>query len=712
MGYLGIGYGLIGSWAIATVPMTAIAQSLPTAEENSQPSVEFGGELPFSQGGPAAPADGSTAAPSGWPAAEASEVLPYPAADPRTAPSSSPASSDPDAIDLPILPYPDEPVEPGGVGDPGQFSELDEVLEGGAIAVTEVNIAGADADLELLVRELIQVQPGETVTREQLQSDIAIILGTGFFTDATVRLTPGLDGVAVTYGVEPMVVRSLQLAGAEALTSEVATEIFAPQIGRPVSPQLLEQRAIAIDEWYLDQGYVLSQVVGLIPDPSGVVTVEVVEPVVGDITFRFLDENGSGIDEDGEAVEGRTRENFILRELELQPGDVFNQQTVTEDLQELVSLGLFEDAAVELSLDEQDSPPTVDLTYSLQERLARSFQVSGGVSTELGLFGAVNYRDQNFRGVGEQLRFGTQVGSRGLNFSTGFTSPYRDSNPDRLGYSVNAFRGSTLSRTFSDEVPLDNGDDARERRLGGGFSVMRPLGEWDAELGLNYARTSIRDSDGDLTNTDAEGNQLTISDSGIDDLVTLGFDVTQDRRLNPLNPSGGSILTLGTDQSIPVGNGSIFMNRLRANYAQYVPVGLLGRGRLSNPEVFAFNLQGGAVLGELPPYEAFDLGGTNSIRGYREGEVGSGRTYILASAEYRFPIFGGVGGVLFTDFGSDLGSGSSVQGDPAGERDKPGTGLGYGLGVRIGSPIGLIRADFGFNDNGDSRFHFGFGQRF
>ena len=114
----------------------------------------------------------------------------------------------------------------------------------------------------------------------------------------------------------------------------------------------------------------------------------------------------------------------------------------------------------------------------------------------------------------------------------------------------------------------------------------------------------------------------------------------------------------------------------------------------------------------MPPYEAFDLGGMNSVRGYRGGDVGSGRSYILAAAEYRFPLVSTLGGVLFTDFASDLGSGGSVEGDPAGSRDKPGTGLGYGFGLRFGSPIGLIRADFGFNDQGDNRFHFGFGQRF
>jgi outer membrane protein insertion porin family len=45
-------------------------------------------------------------------------------------------------------------------------------------------------------------------------------------------------------------------------------------------------------------------------------------------------------------------------------------------------------------------------------------------------------------------------------------------------------------------------------------------------------------------------------------------------------------------------------------------------------------------------------------------------------------------------------------------RGKPGTGLGYGAGLRVNSPIGIIRADYGFNDKGDSQLQFGLGQRF
>jgi outer membrane protein insertion porin family len=114
----------------------------------------------------------------------------------------------------------------------------------------------------------------------------------------------------------------------------------------------------------------------------------------------------------------------------------------------------------------------------------------------------------------------------------------------------------------------------------------------------------------------------------------------------------------------------------------------------------------------LPPYEAFALGGANSVRGYDEGDLGAGRSFLEASVEYRFPIISFLGGALFLDAGTDLGTGEDVPGDPAGIRGKPGSGYGYGLGVRIQSPLGPIRIDYGINDTGDNQIHFGIGERF
>lgn len=44
------------------------------------------------------------------------------------------------------------------------------------------------------------------------------------------------------------------------------------------------------------------------------------------------------------------------------------------------------------------------------------------------------------------------------------------------------------------------------------------------------------------------------------------------------------------------------------------------------------------MIGNFPPHEAFVIGGTNSVRGYEEGAVGSGRSYAVGSGEISFPL--------------------------------------------------------------------------
>ena len=66
-------------------------------------------------------------------------------------------------------------------------------------------------------------------------------------------------------------------------------------------------------------------------------------------------------------------------------------------------------------------------------------------------------------------------------------------------------------------------------------------------------------------------------------------------------------------------------------------------------------------------------------------------------------------GTLLMDYGTDLGSGASVKGDPAGVRGKPGKGFGYGAGIRLATPVGPLRFECAWNKDGARRFHFGLG---
>ncbi|KAM3092232.1 BamA/TamA family outer membrane protein [Phormidesmis sp. 146-12] len=619
---------------------------------------------------------------------------------PPVQPSSQPSINQPTWI-VPQAPAPSNPPVRNA---PQPTSDL-------VVTATDVQITGANTELQQVIRSNIRTQPGGTTSNSQLQQDVAAILNTGLFANASVNSRPNSNGLSVTFQVQPIVVRSLQLVGAQSLTPAIANDFLKAQLGAIVSPAALNQGANQINQWYAKNGFNLARVVAVSPSRDGVVTIEVAEGTIGEIKVQFTDEQGKTVDEKGEPIRGRTQESFIKQQLQTRPGQIFREDVARQDLQRLVNTGLFSNARVDLQGDARK----LDVVYVVTEARSRSANLSGGFNDDLGIYGSVNYSDRNVGGIGQTISGNVLAGTKDVQFDGRFVSPYRSTEPDKLGYSANFFRRRGISRVFDDdESKLANGDRAREGRFGGGVEVNRPLGNnWNGSLGLNYTRVSLRDAAGDVTRRDRDGSPLSFSGTGIDDLVTVGFNATRDLRDNTINPTQGSLLTLSTEQSLPIGQGNILSNRLQANYTEYRPVNLLNSMQTQKqPEVLAFNVQAGTTIGDLPPYNAFTLGGPNSVRGYGGSEVGIGRSYLLASAEYRFPIYRIVGGALFADFASDLGSAKGVLGEPGVDRNRPGAGFGIGAGLRLNSPLGIIRADFGVNDQGATRLQFGVGQKF
>ena len=613
------------------------------------------------------------------------------------------------------------------------------------VLVSEVAVkspTGAIAkELEDKVYQAIRTQAGQTVTRSQLQEDINAIFATGFFSNVQAMPEDTPLGVRVSFVVSPNPVLSkVQLEAnpgtgvASVIPAKTVDEIFSKQYGQILNLRDLQEGIKELTKKYQDQGYVLANVIGA-PKVSenGVVTLQVAEGVVENIKVRFRNKQREEVDDKGNPIRGRTKDYVIKRESELKPGQVFNRNIVQKDLQRIFGLGLFEDVSV--SLDPGTDPSKVDVVLNVAERSSGSIAAGAGISSATGLFGTVSYQQQNLGGRAQKLGAEVQLGERELLFDLRFTDPWIAGDPYRTSYTTNIFRRRSISLIFegkndaietfdpSDITNEDDQDRPRITRLGGGVSFTRPLSvnpyqnpEWTASAGLQYQRVSSRDADGNLRKEgaifDDNGNQispkipLTQSGTGEDDLLLLQLAAQRDRRNNPLQPTNGSYLRVGVDQSVPVGQGNILLTRLRGNYSQYLPVKFLGFGK--GPQTLAFNLQGGTILGDVPPYEAFTLGGSNSVRGYDEGRLATGRSYVQASVEYRFPVFSVVSGALFFDYGSDLGSNTRT----AEILNKNGTGYGYGLGVRVQSPLGPIRIDYGMSDDGDSRINFGIGERF
>jgi outer membrane protein insertion porin family len=579
-----------------------------------------------------------------------------------------------------------------------------------AVTVTSLQLNGISEELRSLLQKQLQTQPGSQVTQLQLQKDLALLKETGLVQDASVQSQTSPEGIAVTFQIAPTIVRSVQLVNAQALPQSVVNGIFQPQFNQAIQPAALDAGVRRVNQWYAQNGFPLARVLGLDPSATGIMTLNVAEGKVSAIKLRFTDEFGRTVDDKGVAIKPRTKDSFILQEIQTKPGTIVSEASVNKDIDRLYKTGLFTNVQV---TPEGDGEATT-LVYNIVEAQTRQFNLGGGYGSDSGLYGTALYRDKNLGGTGKQINGNVLLGTKDFQFDGTFSNPFRESKPNTWGYSVNAFRQRGLSRVFDDDIKLANGDRVREGRAGAGFTLDKPLGSgWVGTAGLNYTRVSLRDAKGNVVRTDAQGNELSFSKTGLDDLTTVSFSAARDQRDNPFDPKNGSLFTVSTEQSVPLGSGKILSNRLQAAYTQYVPISLLNKkADPTKQEVLAFNLQGGTIVGDLPPYSAYTLGGVNSVRGYGQGEIGSGRSFVQATAEYRLPIYKSLGGTLFADYATNFSSGDTVPGGPGVVRDRPGSGFGVGAGLRFKSPVGTLRADWAVTARGDNRLQFTVGEKF
>ena len=193
-------------------------------------------------------------------------------------------------------------------------------------------------------------------------------------------------------------------------------------------------------------------------------------------------------------------------------------------------------------------------------------------------------------------------------------------------------------------------------------------------------------------------------------LAKLSYAMLFDRRDDPINARRGTFSAFSFDQGAPF-LGSDFSNRkLLMQQFVFVPVGRL---------TLASRVQAGFAFGRDPLSftDRFRAGGATSVRGYSEESLGprnaagvpsGGDRLLILNQEARFPMYSWANGVLFVDAGNIFAK------DEAWGALK----VGYGVGLRFDTPVGLLRVDVGFPKSPvttarrSTKWYFGFGHIF
>jgi outer membrane protein insertion porin family len=287
------------------------------------------------------------------------------------------------------------------------------------------------------------------------------------------------------------------------------------------------------------------------------------------------------------------------------------------------------------------------------------------------------------------------------------------------------------------------GDTVVLRRTGGSFSFSRPLNggnpykdsKWNVLAGMSFAEVRPVNFAGSTRPYGVSTNNRKNGVVDGDDVICVAYNCADSNTLlgvrvattynnfnNPRNPTSGNFFTASTEQFLGINNDSPTFNRLRASYTEFFPVDWLKihKGcrpkpgeQADCPQAIGIQIKGGLIMGEAPPYEAFCMGGSNSIRGWYDCDLAVSKAFSELTLEYRFPLISIFSGEVFMDAGTDFGTQKDVPGKPGLLLDKSGSGVSVGTGVIVSTPVGPLRVEVASKDfSSDWRFNLGVGWKF
>lgn len=561
--------------------------------------------------------------------------------------------------------------------------------------ITSVDFEGIPEEVKAKLAPLIQSKPGSTVTVEGIRNDVASLGSIGVFSQIRPVFVSVPEGVKLTYQlVSNPVVKNVEFSGNTVFTSDYLKSIMQIPKDSVLNFVLVNQKLRDIEDLYLKQGYMLVSIPNVQVSADGTLHIDISEGIVEDIVIVGNE---------------KTKNYVITRELKLKKGKPFNKFLASRSMERLYNLGYFEDVNMKL-LPGKTNEHDVIIEIDVIEQKTGIVTVGAGYSDADGTVGIIELGDTNFRGTGDKVNLHWEFGGAGAgkNYTLSYTRPWINDNGDSLGASI-------FNRIYEYDDYDANGDKVAEydkRRKGWNLT----WGHVSDEYRTNYfnfesSKESYNDHDGFETGEVmdkylAKNNITDYHDSDWYKAIMDNFGTTNsftfthvfDNRDNYFNASKGRRISFAAQWG---GHG------LGGDYDFYK---FTAEGRfykaLGNGHILALRLMGGYIDGDVSYGNLFDLGGSDTLRGYEDDQF-KGKKMYAATLEYRFPIAKKVQGVLFTDAGSTWGI---DEGKIPWYTDDDSLNWSVGVGIRLQTPIGPIRLDYGHGDR--NKFNFSFGTQF
>ncbi len=593
-------------------------------------------------------------------------------------------------------------------GEPAEI-EFDESTVKTAKTIKAIEIHGLNVISPDVVMQKITLHAGDEYDKETLLSDLKSIYDLGFFSDSMKAIPVTNSDGTVTIKIileENAPVTDFTIEGNTVVSTEEILQFLLPLKGKPQNITEINSAIVKIQNLYTEKGYILARVDSVTDDPDGTVNISLKEGTIDKIMI---------------AGNEKTKDYIIERNILTEPGTIYNENQIKEDIVRLYATQAFKEVTREIEPSTED-PDMYDITIKVEEQRTANLSVGAGVDTVTGLFGSVGIADNNFKGRNERLALNVLAGT-GVILND--ASIQRRMNLQaELSYFLPYFFNSDTSllnkiyyRDFgSYQVPL-----AIERRLGGEVTVahrMKFNKHFTSTFSLGVENVHV--SEGDFGKIASLYNRYNVPiserarqlDGGL--FMSLSPAMIYDTRDSATVTRKGTMASLRFDEEIGLDGFDKTHGKLTGMIKQYIPVG--------KKSSLSFTAKaGGKIHGDdMPDVMAYRLGGPYTIRGFKMSGVGTGDAFVMGSAEFATPIpfldrtkikfLNNLRFTMFVDAGKIF---NNTISDTL--YDRPGYAISAGVGLKLYIPgMGPLSIDYGIpltnpGDNGNPNGYFTFG---
>lgn len=580
--------------------------------------------------------------------------------------------------------------------------------QAGTRKIKNIEIVGNNIIDTSTILEQMSIKQGDNYDRSAVQQDLKTIYRLGYFTEKMKAIPVNNSDGTVTLKIvleENAPITDFTIEGNTVVSTDEILNYLIPMKGKPQNIGEINEAISKIQDCYSSKGYILARIESVSDDPDGTVNINIKEGTINRIMI---------------AGNEKTKDYVIERNILTEPGTVYNENIIKEDIVRLYATQAFKDVTREIEPTEE--PDKYDVTIEIEEQRTATISVGGGIDSVTGVFGSVGIADNNFLGRGERISLN---GIAGTGVILNDASIKRRMNIQaELSYFKPYFYNadtSLMSKIFyrdfgSYQVPL-----AIERRIGVESTIahrMKFNRHVTGTLSLGAENIDVSEGDGNKIKGMYSRYNIPISErakqleGGL--FLSLSPALLYDTRDGGTVTRKGTMASLRFDEEFGLDGFDKTHGKLTGMVKQYIPIG--------KKSSLSFTAKGGGKIhgDNMPEVMAYRLGGPYTVRGFKMSGVGTGDAFIMGSAEFATPIpfldrtrISFLNNLRFTawvDAGKVFGPTITNQ-----IYDRPLYAVSAGIGLKLYVPgMGPLSIDYGIpltnpGDNGNKNGYFTFG---